>query len=165
MENQREIVLKALEKEKIPYEMLEHEAVYTVDDIERIGLWSHQDGVGAKNLFLRDGSGKRHYLIVIREDKQADLKEVRSKIGSSRLSFASPERLKKYLKVMPGSVSPFGILNDEECHVKVYFDRSLSDYRYIAVHPNDNTATVWMKIEDLVGMIKKHGNPFAWIEI
>ena len=69
--------------------MFEHQAVYTVDEIEDSDLWNHENGIGAKNLFLRDGSGKHHFLVIIREDKQADLKKVRDEIGSSRLSFAS----------------------------------------------------------------------------
>ena len=79
--------------------------------------------------------------MIIREDKQADLKKVRDEIGSSRLSFASAERLMKYLNIEPGSVSPLGILNDKECVVPVFFDEDLKEYEYIAVHPNDNTAT------------------------
>ena len=91
-----------------------HVPVYTVDEIEDSDLWNHENGIGAKNLFLRDGSGKHHFLVIIREDKQADLKKVRDEIGSSRLSFASAERLMKYLNIEPGSVSPLGVLNDQE---------------------------------------------------
>nr|WP_300305045.1 prolyl-tRNA synthetase associated domain-containing protein [uncultured Anaerostipes sp.] len=158
-------VIRILDEKKISYECMEHEPVYTVEEIQEKDLWHHEDGIGAKNLFLRDGSGKRHFLVVIRDDKQADLKEVRSEIGSSRLSFASQERLKKYLGVSAGSVSPLGILNDTECAVEVFFDRDLKEYSYIAVHPNDNSATVWMKTEDLVEMIREHGNSFEWIRI
>ena len=147
------------------YELMEHEPVYTVDEIEKLGLWNHENGIGAKNLFLRDGSGKRHFLVVIREDQQADLKQIRKEIGSSRLSFASKERLAKYLKVSAGSVSPLGILNDAECEVEVFFDIGLKEYLYTAVHPNDNSATLWMKTKDLVKIIQEHGNSFDWVEI
>ena len=126
--NDRKIVLETLEKYHAQYELIEHEPMYTVEDIEKSGLWQHENGIGAKNLFLRDGSGKHHFLIVIREDKQADLKLVRNEIGSSRLSFASDERLDKYLKLKSGSVSPFGILNDDQREVAVFFDRDLKDY-------------------------------------
>lgn len=158
-------VLAVLDEKKIPYECMEHEPVYTVEEIQERNLWHHKDGIGAKNLFLRDGSGKRHFLVVVRDDKQADLKQVRAEIKSSRLSFASEERLERYLHVSPGSVSPFGILNDTECMVEVFFDQDLKQYSYMAVHPNDNRATLWMKTEDLVKIIKEHGNSFAWIRI
>lgn len=158
-------IMDILDEKKISYECIEHEPVYTVDEIQEKNLWHHEDGIGAKNLFLRDGSGKRHFLVVIQDDKQADLKQVRAEIGSSRLSFASEERLWRYLHVLAGSVSPLGILNDMECKVEVFFDQDLKQYSYIAVHPNDNRATLWMKIEDLVKIIKDHGNSFAWIRI
>ena len=66
---------------------------------------------------------------------------------------------------MATSLSPLGILNDTECMVEVFFDQDLKQYSYMAVHPNDNRATLWMKTEDLVKIIKEHGNSFAWIRI
>ena len=96
MNKNRKIVLDTLNEQNIEYEMFEHQAVYTVDEIEDSDLWNHENGIGAKNLFLRDGSGKHHFLVIIREDKQADLKKVRDEIGSSRLSFASAERLTRF---------------------------------------------------------------------
>ena len=151
MNKNRKIVLDTLNEQNIEYEMFEHQAVYTVDEIEDSDLWNHENGIGAKNLFLRDGSGKHHFLVIIREDKQADLKKVRDEIGSSRLSFASAERLMKYLNIEPGSVSPLGILNDKEC--------------VVPVHPNDNTATIWMKLTDLLDVIKMHGNQVNFISV
>ena len=165
MNKNRKIVLDTLNEQNIEYEMFEHQAVYTVDEIEDSDLWNHENGIGAKNLFLRDGSGKHHFLVIIREDKQADFKKVRDEIGSSRLSFASAERLMKYLNIEPGSVSPLGILNDKECMVPVFFDEDLKEYEYIAVHPNDNTATIWMKLTDLLDVIKMHGNQVKFISV
>ena len=165
MNENRKIVLDTLNEQNIEYEMFEHQAVYTVDEIEDSDLWNHENGIGAKNLFLRDGSGKHHFLVIIREDKQADLKKVRDEIGSSRLSFASAQRLMKYLNIGPGSVSPLGILNDKECVVPVFFDEDLKEYEYIAVHPNDNTATIWMKLTDLLDVIKMHGNQVKFINV
>ena len=147
MNKNRKIVLDTLNEQNIEYEMFEHQAVYTVDEIEDSDLWNHENGIGAKNLFLRDGSGKHHFLVIIREDKQADLKKVRDEIGSSR------------------SVSPLGILNDKECVVPVFFDEDLKEYEYIAVHPNDNTATIWMKLTDLLDVIKMHGNQVNFISV
>lgn len=165
MNENRKIVLDTLNEQNIEYEMFEHQAVYTVDEIEDSDLWNHENGIGAKNLFLRDGSGKHHFLVIIREDKQADLKKVRDEIGSSRLSFASAERIMKYLNIEPGSVSPLGVLNDQECVIPVFFDEDLKEYEYIAVHPNDNTATIWMKLADLVNVIKLHGNQVKFINV
>ena len=148
MNENRKIVLDTLNEQNIEYEMFEHQAVYTVDEIEDSDLWNHENGIGAKNLFLRDGSGKHHFLVIIREDKQADLKKVM-----------------KYLNIEPGAVSPLGVLNDQECVIPVFFDEDLKEYEYIAVHPNDNTATIWMKLADLVNVIKLHGNQVKFINV
>jgi Ala-tRNA(Pro) deacylase len=98
-------------------------------------------------------------------DKTVDLKKLKQTIGSSRLSFASEERLMKHLKVTKGSVSPMGILNDDDLAVEVFIDEALKDSTCIGVHPNDNTATVWISCRDLEQVIRCHGNPFSYIPI
>ena len=102
---QKEDVRKFLDEKQISYEWFDHKAVFTIDEMLEIGLEKEEDI--AKNLFLRDNKGKRHFLVVIREDKQADLKSLGEKIGAGRLSFASEERLMKYLGLTKGSVTPF----------------------------------------------------------
>ena len=83
-----------LDEKGLQYEWIEHEAVYTIEDMVRLGLEENKDV--AKNLFLRDQKGKRHFLVVIRADKQANLKELGEKLGIGKLSYASEERLEKY---------------------------------------------------------------------
>ena len=145
-----------LEEKNIPFEWVEHKAVYTIEEMEELGLES-MDEI-AKNLFLRDQKGKRHFLIVIRADKQANLKELGEKLGIGKLSFASEERLEKYMKLKKGAVTPLGVLNDEICAVEVFFDKDFVGMEKIGVHPNDNTASVYLKTEDLLGIIREHGN-------
>ncbi|MBO5330158.1 MAG: prolyl-tRNA synthetase associated domain-containing protein [Anaerotignum sp.] len=145
-----------LEDKNIPFEWVEHKAVYTIEEMEELGLES-MDEI-AKNLFLRDQKGKRHFLIVIRADKQANLKELGEKLGIGKLSFASEERLEKYMKLKKGAVTPLGVLNDEDCAVEVFFDEDFVGMEKIGVHPNDNTASVYLKTEDLLGIIREHGN-------
>ena len=148
-----------LEEKKSPFEWVEHKAVYTIEEMEELGLES-MDQI-AKNLFLRDQKGKRHFLIVIRADKQANLKGLGEKLGIGKLSFASEERLEKYMKLKKGAVSPLGILNDENCAVEVYFDEDFCKMEKIGVHPNDNTASVYLKTDDLLNIIREHGNPLT----
>lgn len=150
-----------LNEKKITYEWIEHEAVYTIDDMLKLGLENMQDV--AKNLFLRDAKGKRHFLIVVREDKKVDLKGLGNLLGGVRLSFASEERLEKYLGLKKGSVTPLGILNDEERAVEVFFDKDFCHMEKIGVHPNDNTASVFLSVEELLNIIREHGNPLEII--
>lgn len=110
-------VLDFLSREQIPYVITEHESVYTMDDMERIGL--DKLGTICKNLFIRDVEGKRHFLITADNDTQINLKELGEKLGAGKVSFASAERLEKYIGVTAGCVSPFGVLNDAEHCVTV----------------------------------------------
>ena len=145
-----------LEEKNIPFEWVEHKAVFTIAEMEELGLESMEET--AKNLFLRDQKGKRHFLIVIRADKQANLKELGEKLAIGKLSFASEERLEKYMGLKKGAVSPLGVLNDENCAVEVFFDEDFLKMEKIGVHPNDNTASVYLKTEDLLSVIRDHGN-------
>ena len=106
-----------LEEKKLPFEWVEHKAVFTIEEMEELGLES-MDEI-AKNLFLRDQKGKRHFLVGVKGEKQVNLKELGEKLGT-KLSFASEERLVKYLGVQKGSVTPLGVLNDENCAVENY---------------------------------------------
>lgn len=145
-----------LEEKGIPFEWVEHKAVYTIDEMVELGLEDMEDI--AKNLFLRDQKGKRHFLVVICANKQANLKELGEKFGVGRLSFASEERLEKYMKLKKGAVTPLGVLNDEGCAVEVFLDEDFLKMKKIGVHPNENTASVYLATEDLLRIMKEHGN-------
>ena len=146
-----------LKRNKIEYEVTEHPALFSMDDVCDVEL-PYQDA-DAKNLFVRDDKKRNYYLITVRGAKRVDLKEFGTEHGTRRLSFASAEDLKKYLGVEPGSVSPLGLLNDEERKVKFFLDSEFKDVTgRIGIHPNDNTATVWLKTDDLIKIIKDHGN-------
>ena len=86
-------------------------------------------------------------------------------MGCTKLSFASEQRLQTYLGLTKGSVTPLGILNDAECCVEVVFDRELIRKSRLGVHPNENTATLWISFEDLLNLVKQHGNPIHMLDI
>ena len=94
-----------------------------------------------------------------------DLKALAEYIGSSKLSFGSAERLDKYLGLTQGSVSPLGLLNNEDKSVVMIFDRDLIGNDEVGVHPNENTATLWLKTSDLINIIEENGNQVNIIEI
>ena len=146
--------VKVFLKEKgIPFRWVEHKAVYTIEEMEELGLEKMEET--AKNLFLRDQKGKNHFLVVIRADKQANLKELGEKLGGVRLSFASEERLEKYLGLQSGLVSPFGLLNDTSKSVIFVSNKNLPLSAIIGIHPNDNTATVWLTFGDLLALLSE----------
>lgn len=154
-------IVKILENENIKFNLIEHEAVYTMDDIEKLNLGNY--GTEVKNLFLRDEKGKNHFLIIAKEDTKIDMKELKNIINSSRLSFASEDRLKNYMNLTRGCVSPFGILNNDTKDVKVFIDNKLKGDMSIGVHPNENTATIFIATSDIEKIIKEHGNLVEYI--
>ena len=94
------------------------------------------------------------------------IKEFKNKNNTRSLSFASQKDLNEILNLNPGSVSPFGLLNDKELKVKFFIDKSFMMDKYIiGVHPNDNTATVWLNVMDLIEIINEHGNEINIVEI
>ena len=158
----KEETYKYLEEHNVEFEITEHEAVFSMGELGSVTLpYPEWD---AKNLFVRDDKKKNYYLITVRGNKRVDLKEFRKKHGLRNLSFASPEDLAEMLCVAPGSVSPLGLLCDKECRVHFYLDSEYEGNK-IGIHPNDNTATVWLKTDDLVRIIKEHGNTMEYAEI
>lgn len=153
-----------LEKKGVWHEIVEHEAVFNMEDLAKVDLpYPEAD---AKNVFVRDDKKKNYYLITIGKDKRVDLKKFQENHGTRKLSFVSENSLKEILNLIPGSVSPFGLLNDKECKVKFYLDKDFTaNEGIIGIHPNDNTATVFVKTNDLIDIIKEHGNKVEIIRI
>jgi len=151
-----------LDERKIKYTAIEHVSVYTVEEAEKLCLPHHE--AGAKNLFLRDDKKKNYYLLTVRDALAVDLKQFQERIGSRRLSFASEEDLMRFLALKKGAVTPFGVLNDIQCAVQVYIDAYFEN-KQISVHPNENNATVYLVANDLVELLRMHGNRVEYIEL
>ena len=118
----KEEALEKLDALNIEYKEITHDAVYTIEEMDALGKDYFEGAKICKNLFVRDQKGKRHFLVVLPEEKRAPLDVIATKIGSTRLSFASNERLMKYLKLTPGAVTPLSVINDEENAVEVILD-------------------------------------------
>lgn len=142
----------------IEFEVTEHEAVYNMEELGAVEL--PYPGDDAKNLFVRDDKKRNYYLITVRGEKRVDLKEFRRTHETRPLRFASTDDLESILGLIAGAVTPLGLLNDEERKVQLFLDEDfLAPPNRIGVHPNDNTATVWLQTTDLVALIEEHGNP------
>lgn len=160
---QKQEVRRYLDEKGIAYQWVEHPAVYTIEDLLALNL-EDVEGI-AKNLFLRDAKGKRHFLVVVQGEKAVNLAELGVKLEAGKLSFASEQRLEKYLGLKKGSVTPLGILNDTEHVVEVIFDEAILKQPTIGIHPNENTASVYLSASDLIELIKKEGNPVRTISL
>ncbi len=156
-------VLEVLKGLKIDYQLHTHKAVATVAAAEEI--WHTMEGMHFKNLFLRNNKGKQHYLLVAQKDRKINLKELGQSLGGEKLSFASERRLVKYLGLLPGSVSPFGIINDDDRHVKVLLDSTMKKAKLVNFHPNVNTATLALSFADFEVFMQAIGNEHQFVDI
>lgn len=151
-----EQVLQLLQKLDIKFEFFAHEALPTVDAAMK--YWQSIDAVACKNLFLRNNKGDRHFLVILRHDTDFSLKLLKKKIENQHFTFASPERLHKHLGLTPGSVSPFGLINDEAKNVELIVDVNIQFAPALLFHPNDNTATVKVSGVDLYRFFEYTGH-------
>lgn len=153
-----------LKAKNIWHEITEHQAVYNMEELESIELpYPERD---AKNLFVRDDKKRNYYLITVKGDKRVDLKEFKEKNGTRKLSFASSDDLMEMMGLIPGAVTPLGLLNDKENRVEFFIDSDfLCGDGIIGVHPCDNTATVWLKAQDLINIVREYGNKVNIIEL
>ncbi len=161
--NNRENILARLKELSVDYELKEHPAVFTMDELDSLKL--NENNEICKNLFLRDYKGKRHALVILRGDKHADLALIRDEIDSTKLSFASDERLLKFLDVKKGSVSLLGIINDTAGAVEVYLDEDLKKRPRLGFHPNDNTATLFLSFDDAVRYVESTSHEVHFIKV
>lgn len=162
MDMQEEKVYDYLQDLGISYERHEHPPVYTVEEAEE--YWADIEGVHCKNLFLRNQKGKRHFLVVLKDSKNVDFNSLSNHLGE-KLSFASDKRLKKYLGLESGAVSPFGLINDDQEAVEVFIDKDLRGVDKINFHPNINTATITISGSDFEKFLKACENSVSYIKI
>ena len=160
--SKEEVYLK-LKELNIEYLKIDHIPIYTIDEANNLDIENKE--YIAKNLFLRDDKKRNYYLLVVKSSKKIDLNDLKNKINSRRLSFASEIDLGKYLKLKKGSVTPLGILNDVERKVKVIIDEDILKEEVVGVHPNDNDATVFMKTKDLIRLIELNGNLVECVKV
>lgn len=159
-EANRKKVLKALESLGIAYEIYEHPPLDTIDIA--LAYWKDIDAMHFKNLFFRNHKGNKHFLIIVKDTSPFEIHSLEKKLKQGKLSFGSEKRLMKYLGVKPGSVSPFGLINDEFHHVHLFLDQQMKKAKRVSFHPNDNTASVVISFDDLLKFLKNMGNFYEY---
>jgi Ala-tRNA(Pro) deacylase len=156
MTAEEQAVCDVLAQLDLAYERHEHPAVYTVE--QALEHWSGIEATHCKNLFLRNKKGDRHYLVVAEHSTPIDIGALAVRVGDSRLSFASAERLAAHLGLTPGAVSPFGLIHDHSKAVRVVLDGRLRSAVRVGFHPNVNTSTVVLAFSDFERFLAWCGN-------
>ena len=169
--DRQEKVLRFLEEHDIPFTTYNHPEGKTIEEAKR---WWYDDGsVHCKNIFMRNHKGDQHYLICFPcdddlaiHDLEHWLKDIlvsQGKKAPGKLSFASPERMMRYLGLEPGSVSPFGLINDTDHHVILFLDARLKDASSLSFHPNDCRGTVVITQQAFQKYLSIIGNKVEYI--
>ncbi len=168
-----EIVLTYLRNHGIPFERYNHPEGKTIEEANQ---WWRDDGsVHCKNIFLRNHKGNQHYLVSFHCDHDLDIHDLeqrlkarlqaQGKAAPGKLSFASAERMLKYLGLEPGSVSPFGLINDTGNHVIFFIDETLQKADSLSFHPNDCRGTVVIRRDDFERYLEIVGNPYEYMNL
>jgi len=152
-----------LEQLNIGFEYIEHPPAPTIEIARQ--YWAGHDAVHCKNLFFRNHKGNRHYLVILDCNCDMDIHAIEKILKQGKLSFASEQRMEKYLGVQPGAVTPFGLLNDADRHVYLFLDKNLQKAERVSFHPCVNTASLIISRSDFMRYLDYMGNPYEWIEL
>ncbi len=156
-------IYQFLADQNIEYERHDHPPVFTCEEANR--LVPDLPAAKTKNLFLRDRKGRRHFLVVVGYEKVVDLRSLSSVIGVSKLSLASPDRLKRYLGVDSGAVTILGLVNDLASEVEVVVDKDLWGSKAFRCHPLVNTSTLVISRENLKRFLTVTGHAVQTLDI
>ena len=163
MKDRKQKVFDYLDQADIPYEWYEHPEAPTIEIARQ--YWRNDGSKHCKNLFFRNHKGNRHFLVVFDCDQQMAIHDLEHRLHQGKLSFASEQRMERYLGLRPGSVSPFGLINDTENHVHLFLDSTLKNQPSLSFHPNDNTATVVISREAFQRFLDICGNSCEYIDL
>jgi Ala-tRNA(Pro) deacylase len=159
----RDKVLKILNGLGIFYEEYQHPPAPTIE--EAMKNWKDIDATHCKNLFFRNHKGNKHYLVILDCLKSIDIHDLEKRLKQGKISFASESRLEKYLGLKAGSVSPFGLINDESKAVHVFLDKNLTSAKKISFHPNINTFSLVIRYEDFIKYLNWTGNMYEFVNL
>jgi Ala-tRNA(Pro) deacylase len=154
---------RILEEFNIRFDYFEHPPVPTIEEAKK--YWKDIEAIHCKNLFFRNHKGSRHYLVVLEHSHDLRIRDLEQRLKQGKLTFASDERMKRYLGVEPGSVSPFGLINDVGKHVYLFLDAELKKAAKISFHPCVNTASIVIDFADFLRFLQWSGNSFEFIAL
>jgi Ala-tRNA(Pro) deacylase len=147
----------------INFEYHEHPPAPTIEEARK--YWKDLDSTHCKNIFFRNHKGNKHYLVILEHTQVLDIHDLEKRLKQGKLSFASDERMMKYLGLTPGSVTPFGLINDVAHHVHVFFDQNLLKSKSISFHPCINTASLVLRFPDFQKFLDWTQNTYEYLKL
>ncbi|MDD6323447.1 MAG: YbaK/EbsC family protein [Bacilli bacterium] len=155
-------VFKYLDNLEIKYEIVYHPAVLTTKEADK--FIEGKEGVPSKTMFMSGKKDKKFYLIVMDDSKRLDIKKL-NEITNDKLHFGKEEDLLNKMGLVPGVVSIFGLLNNNEHDINIYIDKKINEEEFITFHPNENTATIFIKIKDMYKFLDSLNYKYEIVEL
>jgi len=161
--NGQKKLYEILDELNIKFKYHEHPPVPTINEARK--YWKDIETTHCKNIFFRNHKGNKHYLVILNSEQKLDIHDLEKRLKQGKLSFASARRLTKYLGVEQGSVSPFGLVNDQKKHVHLFIDNNLQKAQTISFHPNINTASLVIDYKDFIRFLDWSGNSYEFLKL
>ncbi len=155
-------VFEYLDNLEIKYEIVYHPAVLTTKEADK--FIEGKEGVPSKTMFMGGKKDKKFYLIVMDDSKRLDIKKL-NEITNDKLHFGKEEDLLNKMGLVPGVVSIFGLLNNDEHDINIYIDKKINEEEFITFHPNENTATIFIKIKDMYKFLDSLNYKYEIVEL
>lgn len=156
-------VYEILNQLDIPFDYYEHPPVPTVKEASI--YWKDIEAAHCKNLFFRNHKGNKHFLVLLEFYQSLAIRDLEARLKQGKITFASDERMMKHLGLTPGSVSPFGLLNDKANHVHIFIDENLKKAQKISFHPNINTASLVIPYDGFIKYMNWTGNSYEFLSL
>ncbi|MDU4447722.1 prolyl-tRNA synthetase associated domain-containing protein [Anaerococcus vaginalis] len=161
--DQYKMVENKLNELEIDFKIVDHPPAFTTEEADKY-IEGH-DGVRTKSMFLTDRKKKNFYLVILDDYKRLDMDRFKDIVGEKKVKMASENSLMEKMKLPAGTVSPFGLLNNEDHDIKFFMDKEIVDEEIMTFHPNINEKTLFLKTKDLFKYLDNIGYEVNIIEL
>ena len=161
--DQYKMVENKLNELEIDFKIVDHPPAFTTEEADKY-IEGH-DGVRTKSMFLTDRKKKNFYLVILDDYKRLDMDLFKDIVGEKKVKMASENSLMEKMKLPAGTVSPFGLLNNEDHDIKFFMDKEIADEEIMTFHPNTNDKTLFLKTKDLYKYLDNIGYEVNIIEL
>ena len=156
-------VANKLQELGIPFDVVEHPPAFTTEQADR--YIEGMEGVRTKSMFLTNKKKTQYYLLIMDDQKSLDMDLFKGLVSANRIRMASLDSLAEKMSLSAGTVSPFGLLNNPERDIQVYFDKDIVSEDIMTFHPNTNEKTIFLATQDLFKFLTHLGYDYQFLEL
>ena len=156
-------VANKLQELGITFDVVEHPPVFTTEQAD--SYIEGREGVRTKSMFLTNRKKTQYYLLIMDDKKRLDMDDFKVQVGANRIRMASADSLAEKMNLSAGTVSPFGLLNNAEKDIQVYFDKDILSEEIMTFHPNTNEKTIFIKTQDLFRFLESIGFTYKFLTL